>query len=37
MSSCAIISCIVGVSIRDFAERFMLIRKAFVLVFELCG
>ena len=37
MSSCAIESCGVGVSDSDFAERFLLIREAFVLAFELCG
>ena len=37
MSSCAIVSCVVGVSDSNFAERFLLIREAFVLAFELCG
>ena len=37
MSSCAIISCVVGVSDSNFAERFLLIRETFVLAFELCG
>ena len=37
MSSCAIVSCVVGVSDSNFAERFLLIREVFVLAFELCG
>lgn len=37
MSSCAIVSCVIGVSDSNFAERFLLIRGAFVLAFELCG
>ena len=37
ISSCAIASCVVCVSDRDFAERFLLIREAFVLVFKLFG
>ena len=37
MSSCVIVSCVVRVSDSNFAERFLLIRGAFVLAFELCG
>ena len=37
MSSCAIVSCVVGVSESNLAKRFLLIREAFVLAFELCG
>ena len=37
MSSCAIESRGDGVSDSDFAERFLLIREAFDLAFELCG
>ena len=37
MISYAIVSLVVGVSESDFAERFLLIKKAFVLFFEVCG
>ena len=36
MCSCAIVSCVVGVSDSNFSDCFLFVREAFVLAFELC-